>query len=128
MSALSQIRLMTLMMKMERVVDKLAEKEGETPDAYTARVIEPLLMSEMNEEEFPRTMQGQLQLFRKEVGEEMWVSIAANPALPQLIENFMEDIKEKKIRSIRDKVKPIFVCDEFTEKDLDDFLGLQFGV
>jgi hypothetical protein len=128
MSALSEIRLMTLMMKMENVVGKLAEKAGETLDAYTARVIEPLFMSEMKEEEFPRTMQGQLQLFRKEVGEDMWASIAANPALPKLIENFMEDIKIKKIRSIRDKVKPVFVCDEFTEQDLDDFIGLQFGV
>jgi hypothetical protein len=87
-------------------MDAAVDKCGISEEQLEAAVAEA-------ERQYPRldSMVDGLEAFRKEVGEEMWQSIAGNPSLPQLVEKFHKDHNYKLLDAVATEFSKLFPSD-----------------
>lgn len=78
-----EIRRLTASLKVGNALTKI---HGENLEAKFDEMV-PFLET-LNTETIPQDYPGMLKAFREDVGEEMWASIASNPAMPQMLEKW----------------------------------------
>lgn len=69
------------------------------------------------------SLTAQMTEFRKDVGEDMWATIAANPSLPKLIEQWSMERYQKVVKTAAAAVKALIPADQIGDLTEKDFIG-----
>lgn len=125
MDPIKHMRLSLMISKLDKATGEKAKSLKMDEEAYCKERLDPIMNRVM--EEVPKDVPKQLEMFRKAVGEEMWVTIAQNPSLPAIVSSHIENVKIDVLRDVKTTLTA--ELDGFmSEDDVNELFKLQFGI
>lgn len=120
-SELVEAEVARVFVKMQVATETLATNLGQTVENYTAAVLEPFFAEITDEAVYPRELPGQINLFRRELGES-WVEIAARADFTTLLREFIGTREQRRDVTISDRMKELF-AGLLTDREIETWIA-----